>query len=301
MKIKTPYQKYSPYISFKNFIYILSIICLSISTITFLSSISDNKNSSFDWTNNGYEYFLNLYSFSIKSFGAFLVLLTIFLTLKRMEQTQEQIDLIKKQNSITNYYITKEKFEDYFLRSKFKEILDKIAEEFGIRKFDKTEINNLFNYSFDVLENFSLNTSKKFNSLIEELNNIPLNKKFTHKMDENELMMLIDDDYMKYLDTSLPNLSSYYYEYIKKIVDNDEKNNSNRYINNSIDLINISEYFLSIMFTSKTIFLVSRFMDLNFKEPRVLYVNVFNLIKPGKKLAELKSFSNYFSELSSCY
>lgn len=121
-----------------NFFLLLGITLLFLSILTIIVTVFTTSNLALSLTSSGLNNFYNYFGGSIKLGGASLALLTIYVTIVRMRQTniqlkkmQEQLDRSKEQivvsmenNLFNNYYKHKEIFKDYFLKSKYVKFLE---------------------------------------------------------------------------------------------------------------------------------------------------------------------------------
>ena len=68
---------------------------------------------------NGYENFYAIYSFPIKMAVATFAIMATWLTLRRMIQTERQLEIISDNNRFNNYYKHIEEFLKYMVKSEF--------------------------------------------------------------------------------------------------------------------------------------------------------------------------------------
>lgn len=117
-------QTFSILVLFKALCIVL--LLLSLISALLITIFSGVLISSWNLSNSSFENLLNIYSFPVKSFAAFLALLTIYVTLKRMKATEQQIELTQKQiqinleqNRISNYFKYRDEFVKHFESGRF--------------------------------------------------------------------------------------------------------------------------------------------------------------------------------------
>ncbi len=98
--------------------------------ITIISSIlisiySDVNSLGLDLSYEGFDNFLTIYSFSLKSFAGFLALFTIYVTLKRTRAAEKQIEIMSEQNKLNNYFQFRNAFVMHFESSDFWKLIKK--------------------------------------------------------------------------------------------------------------------------------------------------------------------------------
>ncbi|MFZ1291433.1 MAG: hypothetical protein WAR79_15165 [Melioribacteraceae bacterium] len=107
---------------------ILFSLCCVLLALSIFSSIlilisEPNLTTRFD--SNGFAYFFNLFSPSIKFATASIFFLTLWVTFKRMQQTQEQIEITLGNVQFNNFYKHKEEFINFLGKMPFFEFIKK--------------------------------------------------------------------------------------------------------------------------------------------------------------------------------
>ncbi len=90
------------------------IFILPIAAIVSTILILVNDKLVFDPSSNGFNNFLDCFKFPISLMAAFLASLTINFTIKRINQTDNQLNLLSDNNQFNNYYRLNEEFKKYF-------------------------------------------------------------------------------------------------------------------------------------------------------------------------------------------
>ena len=136
----------------------------------------------FDLSDKGFKNFFDLYSSSIKIAGALIIVITLIMTLERMKQTKEQVDIISDNNKFNNFYKHQEQFVKYFLNNNLVLYLT-VGDHYEREKL----INKLYEiFYYSSYTNFTpsinLEAKAKVNLFISKITQYKLNEKQTELM-----------------------------------------------------------------------------------------------------------------------
>jgi hypothetical protein len=98
---------------FKKGLVFLVIILPLVSVVSTVLIFSNDK-LVFDPSSNGFNNFLDFFKFPISLMAAFLASLTIHFTIKRINQTDNQLNILSDNNRFNNYYKFNEEFKKHF-------------------------------------------------------------------------------------------------------------------------------------------------------------------------------------------
>lgn len=128
------------------------LFCITIISSILISIYSDVNSLSLDFSYEGFENFLSIYSFPLKSFAGFLALFTIYVTLKRTYAAEKQIEIMSEQNRISNYFKYREEFVKHCQHS----LYAKYYYQFVDSQSSNEEIfHPIFEYYFGSLTSFN--------------------------------------------------------------------------------------------------------------------------------------------------
>jgi len=187
---------------------VLLIFILPIISIVSLIFILCNDKLVFEPSSNGFNNILDYFKFPISLMAAFLAALTINFTIKRINQTDNQINILADNNRFNNYYKLNEEFIKYFDGQELLSLYKKTFPNNSVFEINN-HLQRLFKYFYG-------DNSKYFTTKIlsKELNKI------------NNYLLVIDDNVFNKSDwelttidySVLSNISDYNLEIIKSFI-----------------------------------------------------------------------------------
>lgn len=91
---------------------------LSFAIIFFFISFNEAIRLNFSPTTEGVKNLTTVFDIPIKSFGAFLGIVTLFVAIKRMIANDQQVKIAYEQNRLSNYFKFRDEFAKHFVHSK---------------------------------------------------------------------------------------------------------------------------------------------------------------------------------------
>jgi hypothetical protein len=174
-------------------VFILMIIIIGFSIFSFISILFTEPKLYLSLAKEGFDNIFFIFDKPIKLLTAAFALLAVWLTLRRMRQTQEQIIMMSENNQFNNYYKHYEKFHEYIKNDKF------FVKMKGPDPIIENNIREIYNYFYyRTYENFRPRINDVAMSIIDEfmkkLKNSSLNrsKLDINKLDEKELLDIIN-------------------------------------------------------------------------------------------------------------
>lgn len=162
--------------------------------ITIFSEVTSYK---LNFSYLGFENFLTIYSFPLKSFAAFLALFTIYVTLKRTKTAEQQIEIAVKQNRLNNFFTFRKEFVDHFKYGEYWKMIniflpkEKTYEEVFLNIFHR-----LYGSYSDFSPDLISDANNELNKLRDMVNNPYLEKtrlEFKTDAEIEEFIMFVKD------------------------------------------------------------------------------------------------------------
>jgi hypothetical protein len=181
----------------KYFIDVVLLILFASLILSIFIIAYESRHLSFEFTTAGIEKFISLYLISFKISGAFIALLTIKVSIIRINQSEEAL---KRTNFQLKNYKESENLKNYFLhRKEFKEYIQETPLIKSIKTDDFIELYNIWNTLYKCFFytgykdfNAKLNDEviKTINSYLNEIRTSPLNLTQLPQVELNEIIRL---------------------------------------------------------------------------------------------------------------
>ena len=85
-------------------LYLFGLLISILFVISLKGNISEASPIPFDTSNKGFSNLFSLYSSSIQLGGVLIAIITLIMTLERMKQTKEQLNVVSDNNKFNNYF-----------------------------------------------------------------------------------------------------------------------------------------------------------------------------------------------------
>lgn len=165
------------------------LFCISLISSILISINSDVASLNMAFSYEGFDNFLTIYSFPLKSFAGFLALFTIYVTLKRTYAAEKQIEIALEQNRISNYFKYRDEFVKHMEAGSFYKYYLFYVDEKGR---PQEIFYSLFNYCYGSILDFDNKIKpgviNEIHSFFKEIRNTPDMEVFNSKLTSVEIL-----------------------------------------------------------------------------------------------------------------